>query len=115
MVLAMLAGGMLAAPLAAYVVRFVPARPLGLAVAGLLLLTQTRELATFFDLGPPAGSPTAWSASPSRRPPCARARGVPPGPPCRDREVAEQIEDAVVGLACGVTVPACRAGSLGAR
>ena len=45
MVLAMLVGGMLAAPLAAYVVRFVPARPLGLAVAGLLLLTQTRELA----------------------------------------------------------------------
>ena len=45
-VLAMLAGGMLAAPLAAYVVRFVPPRPLGLAVAGLLLLTQTRELAT---------------------------------------------------------------------
>ncbi len=51
-VLAMLAGGMLAAPLAAYVVRFVPPRPLGLAVAGLLLLTQTRELATAADLGP---------------------------------------------------------------
>lgn len=50
-VVAMLAGGMLAAPLAAYVVRFVPARLLGLAVAGLLLLTQTRELSTFFDLG----------------------------------------------------------------
>ena len=44
-------GGMLAAPLAAYVVRFVPARALGLAVAGLLLLTQTRELATAFELG----------------------------------------------------------------
>ena len=50
-VLAMLAGGMLAAPLAAYVVRYVPPRPLGLAVAGLLLLTQTRELATAADLG----------------------------------------------------------------
>ena len=45
-VLAMLGGGVLAAPLAAYVVRFVPARLLGLAVAGLLLLTQSRELAT---------------------------------------------------------------------
>ena len=49
--IAMLLGGMLAAPLAAYVVRFVPARLLGLAVAGLLLLTQTRELSTFFELG----------------------------------------------------------------
>ncbi len=44
-VLAMLGGGVAAAPLAAYVVRFVPARLLGLAVAGLLLLTQSRELA----------------------------------------------------------------------
>lgn len=44
-VLAMLGGGVLAAPLAAYLVRFVPARLLGLAVAGLLLVTQTLELA----------------------------------------------------------------------
>jgi uncharacterized membrane protein YfcA len=51
-VVAMLVGGMLAAPIAAYVVRFVPARSLGLAVAGLLLLTQTRELASFLELGP---------------------------------------------------------------
>jgi uncharacterized membrane protein YfcA len=49
--LAMLAGGVLAAPLAAYVVRFIPPRILGLAVAGLLLLTQSRELATWLDLG----------------------------------------------------------------
>jgi len=49
-VLAMLGGGVLAAPLAAYVVRFLPPRILGLAVAGLLLLTQTRELANAFDL-----------------------------------------------------------------
>lgn len=45
-VIAMLGGGVVAAPLAAYVVRFLPARLLGLAVAGLLLLTQSRELAT---------------------------------------------------------------------
>jgi uncharacterized membrane protein YfcA len=45
-VLAMLGGGVVAAPLAAYVVRFLPARLLGLAVAGLLLLTQSREVAT---------------------------------------------------------------------
>jgi uncharacterized membrane protein YfcA len=47
--LAMLIGGVVAAPLAAYVVRFVPARLLGLAVAGLLMLTQARELATAYD------------------------------------------------------------------
>jgi uncharacterized membrane protein YfcA len=51
-VLAMLVGGVLAAPIAAYVVQYVPARALGLAVAGLLLFTQTRELATAADLGP---------------------------------------------------------------
>ncbi len=48
-VLAMLAGGVAAAPLAAYVVRFVPARLMGLAVAMLLLLTQARELANLHD------------------------------------------------------------------
>jgi len=48
--LAMLIGGVVAAPLAAYCVRLVPARLLGLAVAGLLLLTQTRELAAAYDL-----------------------------------------------------------------
>lgn len=50
-VIAMLLGGVIAAPLAAYVVRFFPPRLLGLAVAGLLLLTQTRELANAFDVG----------------------------------------------------------------
>ena len=44
-VLAMLVGGVVASPLAAYVVRFIPARLLGLMVSGLLLLTQSRELA----------------------------------------------------------------------
>ena len=50
-VLAMLAGGVIAAPLAAYVVRFMPPRALGLAVAGLLLTTQVRELAGALDAG----------------------------------------------------------------
>ena len=45
----MLVGGVLAAPLAAYVVRFFPPRIMGLAVAGLLLLTQSRELANTLD------------------------------------------------------------------
>lgn len=49
-VLAMLGGGVVAAPLAAYVVRFFRPRLLGLAVAGLLLLTQSRELARTVDL-----------------------------------------------------------------
>jgi uncharacterized protein len=49
-VLAMLLGGVIAAPLAAYVVRFFPPRLLGLAVAGLLLLTQSRELAGAVEL-----------------------------------------------------------------
>lgn len=49
-VLAMLGGGVAAAPLAAYVVRFFRPRLLGLAVAGLLLLTQSRELANTVDL-----------------------------------------------------------------
>jgi len=48
-VLAMLGGGVAAAPLAAYVVRFLPARFLGLALAGLLLMTQSRELANAWD------------------------------------------------------------------
>ena len=49
-VLAMLGGGMLAAPMAAYVVRYVPPRLLGLAVAALLLATQVRELVGAFDV-----------------------------------------------------------------
>jgi uncharacterized protein len=51
-VLSMLIGGVLAAPIAAWTVGRVPARQLGLLVAGLLLLTNTRELATFARLGP---------------------------------------------------------------
>jgi uncharacterized membrane protein YfcA len=50
--LAMLGGGVLAAPLAAMVVRHIPPRALGVAVAGLLLATNVRELSTWADLGP---------------------------------------------------------------
>ncbi len=46
----MLTGGVVAAPLAAYVVRYLPPRAMGLAVAGLLLLTQSREIAGAADL-----------------------------------------------------------------
>jgi len=50
-VVAMLVGGVLAAPLAAWVIRFLPARGMGIAVAGLLLVTNSRELATWAGLG----------------------------------------------------------------
>lgn len=49
---AMLGGGIVAAPVAAYTVRLVPARLLGLAVAGLLLLTNAHQLADWAGLGP---------------------------------------------------------------
>jgi uncharacterized membrane protein YfcA len=49
--LAMLVGGLVAAPLAALVIRFIPARDIGLAVAALLLVTNTRELANEAELG----------------------------------------------------------------
>jgi uncharacterized membrane protein YfcA len=48
-VLAMLAGGVLAAPIAAWVIRFLPARSLGVAVGGLLSVTNVRELTTSGD------------------------------------------------------------------
>jgi hypothetical protein len=47
----MLAGGVAAAPLAAWLIRFLPARALGLAVAALLLVTSGREIASWLDLG----------------------------------------------------------------
>jgi uncharacterized membrane protein YfcA len=49
-VIAMLAGGMVASPISAWLVRFLPARVLGLAVAALLLLTNLRELAGWADV-----------------------------------------------------------------
>jgi uncharacterized protein len=61
-VVAMLLGGVVASPIAAYVVRFLPPRQLGLAVAALLLITQTRELATTIDA--PGSRWLAYSAIP---------------------------------------------------
>ncbi|GAA5163970.1 sulfite exporter TauE/SafE family protein [Ornithinimicrobium tianjinense] len=43
-VLALLAGGVVAAPLAAYLVRVVPTRILGVSVGGIILLTNSRTL-----------------------------------------------------------------------
>jgi uncharacterized membrane protein YfcA len=46
-VVAMLVGGVIAAPVAAWFIRKIPPRPVGLAVAALLLLTNARELAAW--------------------------------------------------------------------
>jgi uncharacterized protein len=59
-VIAMLVGGVVASPLAAVAVRKIPPRALGLAVAGLLLLTQSRELASHVEL--PGTRWTAYAA-----------------------------------------------------
>ncbi|GAA1432339.1 sulfite exporter TauE/SafE family protein [Microlunatus lacustris] len=48
--LALLAGGLVAAPLAAYLVRVAPAHLLGVAVGGLILLTNSRTLLKSFDV-----------------------------------------------------------------
>ncbi len=50
-VAAMLTGGVIAAPVAAWSVRHLPARPMGVAVAALLLLTNARELGKWAELG----------------------------------------------------------------
>lgn len=49
---AMLVGGVLAAPIAAALVRHLPKHGMGVAVAGLLLLTNVRELAAWCGIGP---------------------------------------------------------------
>jgi uncharacterized membrane protein YfcA len=51
-VLALLAGGLVAAPIAAYLVRIVPAQLLGAAVGGLIVLTNARTMARAFDVPP---------------------------------------------------------------
>jgi uncharacterized membrane protein YfcA len=51
-VAAMLIGGVVAAPIAAWVIRFLPARGLGVAVSALLFCTNFRELAAWADIGP---------------------------------------------------------------
>jgi uncharacterized protein len=55
-VAALLLGGVIAAPLAAYLVRIVPMRLIGVGAGGLIVLTNARTLIKTFDL--PAPSPT---------------------------------------------------------
>ncbi len=49
-IIAMLVGGVLAAPLSAWVIRYLPPRAMGIAVAALLLATNFRELANWAEL-----------------------------------------------------------------
>jgi uncharacterized membrane protein YfcA len=51
--LALLAGGLIAAPLAAYLVKVAPAHLLGVVVGGLILLTNARTLFSSFDVADP--------------------------------------------------------------
>jgi uncharacterized membrane protein YfcA len=48
---AMLLGGVLAAPVAAWLIRRIPARPMGVGVAALLLITNARDLAAWVGIG----------------------------------------------------------------
>jgi uncharacterized membrane protein YfcA len=57
-VLAMLLGGTLAAPVAAWFIRKVPPRPIGVSVAALLLLTNARELTAWAGV---ASAPWVWT------------------------------------------------------
>ncbi|MFB6394364.1 sulfite exporter TauE/SafE family protein [Polymorphospora sp. 2-325] len=59
MVLALLIGGLIAAPVAAYLVRIVPAQLLGAAVGGLIVLTNSRTLVGAADL-PGAARPVVY-------------------------------------------------------
>ena len=52
--LALLAGGLLAAPLAAYLVKVAPSHLLGVAVGGLILLTNSRTLLRTADVSTPS-------------------------------------------------------------
>jgi uncharacterized membrane protein YfcA len=58
LLVAMLLGGVIAAPIAAWMIRHVPPRPMGIAVAGLLLLTNARELIAWMGL---RSSPWVWA------------------------------------------------------
>jgi uncharacterized membrane protein YfcA len=58
MLVSMLVGGIVAAPVAAWLIRYVPAGPMGVTVAGLLLLTNARELITWAGIPP---GPPAWA------------------------------------------------------
>ena len=81
-VLAMLIGGVIASPIAAWSIRFVPARALGLGVAALLLMTNLRELAGWADIGAPRwlayGAVVVATTAAALRPGWKHRRGLAP-------------------------------------
>ena len=86
-VAAMLIGGVIASPIAAWSIRFMPARALGIAVGALLLTTNTRELANWADVGRMrwVGYATIALVTARRRPPAPPHRAPPPRPRRRPR------------------------------
>ncbi len=81
-VVAMLVGGVIASPIAAWSIRFLPARGIGLGVAALLLVTNLRELAGWADIGAMRWSFYAAvavaTAAAALRPRRAERRGLAP-------------------------------------
>jgi len=79
-----LIGGVIASPIAAWSIRFLPARALGLGVAALLLVTNLRELAGGADVGAlrwlAYGAVVVATAAAALRPGRARRRGLAPAP-----------------------------------
>jgi hypothetical protein len=61
-VVAMLLGGVVAAPFAAWVIRHIPAGPMGVSVAGLLLLTNARDLMAWAGLRSDLGQWAIYAA-----------------------------------------------------
>jgi uncharacterized protein len=59
-VIALLAGGVVAAPIAAYIVRHLPARVLGVAAGGLIIMTNIKTVLESKWVGLDEGSTTVW-------------------------------------------------------
>ena len=60
--LSMLVGGVVAAPLAAWMIRFVPARPMGVAVGVLLLMTNARPMIAWAGFAPGPRSAAVYAS-----------------------------------------------------
>lgn len=59
-VIALLAGGVVAGPIAAYIVRHLPARILGVAAGGLIIITNIKTVLESEWVGLEEGSSTVW-------------------------------------------------------
>jgi uncharacterized protein len=87
-ILPLLAGGVVAAPIAAWLVQLVTARVLGAAVGGLILLTNAKTMADAFDASGQVRNPiylaitATWIAAVVfRRPPPPQGPASPHQPP----------------------------------